>query len=48
MTWTVLRNDLVPNALPAQELWYAEQPLQVSCLAPAELQPTYYAERSGL
>jgi hypothetical protein len=29
VTWTVLRNDLVPTALSVQELWYAEQPLQV-------------------
>lgn len=28
MTWTVLRNDLVPNALPVQELWY-DTPIQV-------------------
>jgi hypothetical protein len=28
-SWTLLRNDLVPTALPAQELWYAQQPLRV-------------------
>jgi hypothetical protein len=30
VTWTLLRNDLVPTALSVQELWYEEQPLQVT------------------
>lgn len=28
VAWTLLRNDLVPNALPVQELWY-DTPLKV-------------------
>lgn len=35
VTWTVLRSDLVPTALSVQELWYAEQPLQVRQLLAA-------------
>lgn len=33
VTWQVLRDDLMPQALPAQELWYAESPLQARYLS---------------